>query len=580
MLYPFSLRLPLLAALLLLPGQAWSEEPPTPLARYMPSGAIAAVEGRGWDEIITRLEHSEFLEQVLASPTFKAFDNSPPGRKLRGGIAVVQFQYGKDLWSLARDVLGGEWILAIYPQESGKQPNGVFLIRATSPDIVSHLRTRLEPLVQLTGDKVTSEELDGGGLRLANVDDSALVLQDRWIIGGNRRSLVDQIESALQSAPQSSLASTESYASSVQRIGADTRLQLWIDYQRLREHEQKDRLLPDKLDNPLVSLFLGGVVEYIAQASTVSAGLDITADGWELHAFVPGQPESIDAAHQTLLPPAPSDSATRLGEQVARLSLSRDWAAWYGQREALLEEKLLPEFDKFETGLANLMPGKDFRADILPLLSKRLQIVSAPQSFAQLEGRPGVQLPAFALIMELEQPEPATDLLQMLFQTITAVINLQAGQEKRTPWVVSSETYHDVQISFAKYLQKPKGTDLGIAYNFQPSSARVGRHFIMATSQELCRQLIDALQSSAELPPASTTDRPDWAFELAPTVVADLLESNRAVLEAKTVQNGQTPEQATQILNDGVRLLRHLRPLSLSSSLQPAGYVWRFQGGW
>lgn len=550
------------------------------LARYLPAGAVGTLEGRGWSEVVTRLEQSELVKAILASPNYKDFIDSPQGRKVRGGIAVAQVQYGKDLWSMTRDLIGDRWIVGVYAPESGDKPVVLGLIRTESPEIAAHIRTRLEPLVQLTADKVKTEDSDGGGLRLVNVDGSAMILQDRWIAVSNQRSLVDQVEAALRSDAGGNLAASEAWKKARHSDRGETKLEAWADYDRIRELLQQDRLLPDKLDNPLASLLLGGVVEYVSHADFLTATLDLGESSWGLEAFVPGKPAEIDAAHQTLLPPVPTDLQTRLGPQVASISIVRDWAAWYGQRESLMIEQILPEFDKFETGLATFMPGKDFRADVLPLFSKRLQIISAPQSFAHLEGRPGVQLPGTAIIVELEQPEQASDLLQMVFQTITAVVNLQAGQEKRIPWVMSSETYKDVQLSYAKYLQTPKGADLPIAFNFQPSAARVGRHFVMATSQDLCRQLIDALQNPSGDAKSAAADRPDWSFEVAPAVVADLLESNRAIIEAKAVQDGKSADQATNGLNDALNLLRRLRPVSLSSTLQPDGYVWRFQGGW
>ena len=98
-----------------------------------------------------------------------------------------------------------------------------------------------------------------------------------------------------------------------------------------------------------------------------------------------------------------------------------------------------------------------------------------------------------AIIVELAQPDEGGALLQLLFQTLAAILNLEAGQQGRQPWVVTSETYHDVQVSYAQYLQKPSGEDLGIVFNFLPASARVGDRFILSSSLPLCKQLIDEL---------------------------------------------------------------------------------------
>ena len=44
-------------------------------------------------------------------------------------------------------------------------------------------------------------------------------------------------------------------------------------------------------------------------------------------------------------------------DRLGVISFSRNFVTWYKAREQLLEAKLQPEFDKFETGLATFLPG-------------------------------------------------------------------------------------------------------------------------------------------------------------------------------------------------------------------------------
>ena len=72
--------------------------------------------------------------------------------------------------------------------------------------------------------------------------------------------------------------------------------------------------------------------------------------------------------------------------------------------------------------------------------------------------------------------------------------------------MVTSETYHDVQVSYAQYLEKPSGEELGVVFNFLPASARVGDQFILSSSLTLCKQLVDELEvmrtaSDGDAPP-------------------------------------------------------------------------------
>jgi uncharacterized protein YbaP (TraB family) len=118
-------------------------------------------------------------------------------------------------------------------------------------------------------------------------------------------------------------------------------------------------------------------------------------------------------------------------------------------------------------------------------------------------------------------------------------------------------------------------------YNFQPASALVGKHYVAATSLELCRDLVDALKKS---PPATvaTPSAVDVNFELNldPEVEADLLVANRAALEALGLQSGKTATQARQEVEMGLELLRQLTPWQLRTLVHKDAVEVRLTGGW
>src|SRR6185369_7454915 len=95
------------------------------------------------------------------------------------------------------------------------------------------------------------------------------------------------------------------------------------------------------------------------------------------------------------------------------------------------------------------------------------------------------------------RPEEGGDVFQLFFQTLSSILNLQAREQNRQPWIMGSETFGNVQISYGRYLKKPSGDQLPIVFNFMPASARVGDKFIISSSLGLCRNLIEALQKPA-----------------------------------------------------------------------------------
>jgi hypothetical protein len=180
-------------------------------------------------------------------------------------------------------------------------------------------------------------------------------------------------------------------------------------------------------------------------------------------------------------------------------------------------------------------------------------------------------------MIDLARPEEGGDLFQMFFQTFSAIINLQAGQQNNQPWVMTSETFKDVQISYGRYLKKPSGNQLPLVANFLPASARVQNKFIISSSLGLCRQLVEELQK-----PASGAPRPNrnLNFEFHPEALADVLEANRDVFRARSIQQGLETKDAEREFSTLVQLVRRFNEFRLSSEVRPEAFQVQFEGSW
>jgi hypothetical protein len=339
--------------------------------------------------------------------------------------------------------------------------------------------------------------------------------------------------------------------------------------------------IPEKLDNPLGSLLFGDVAATLRSSPFAAVTIDTDAHGVRITSSLGRDAQKLNEPYRAFAPAeGPGVSPPpRVADLIGGFTLYRNFAQWYAHREDLLQEKVLPGFDKFETGLANLLPGRDFGEDVLPLLGQRLTFVAAPQRYAHLDGEPGVKLPGMALIIELAQPDEATALLQLFFQTLAAILNLEAGQQGRQPWVVTSENYHDVQVSYARYLKKPAGKELGIVFNFLPASARVGGRFILSSSLPLCKQLIDSLQQPAgddngNSPPKTTQ------LELHFDALTSIVESNAGFFVGRMAQEGRTTDEAKAEFAAVLDLLRRFETVHAATEVSPDVFKLRLEGIW
>ena len=100
----------------------------------------------------------------------------------------------------------------------------------------------------------------------------------------------------------------------------------------------------------------------------------------------------------------------------------------------------------------------------------------------------------------------------------------------------------------------------------------------LGVHRETVGRYLRGVESAAK--PISGTGRRDLYFDLSPTVAADLLDANAQVLQAQSLQQGKTAEQAAGELKAVLRLLRELTLVSFTSTQHVNRWELELRGGW
>jgi hypothetical protein len=565
---------------------------PDDLPTLFPGQAIAYVELSEFGEKLDQLRESDHFAAILASPQYERYQATPDYRRLKAVLEIAERQLGWDAWTTAKKLLGGKVAIGVYPKEGSERPDVLAIVHTSWPNALAELRQRLDPMLVLAAEQVRrTESLEGVETFTLPNDAATVAWKGDWLAVATSRQLLEQALERLSGKTQrsSSLTDDAPYQAMEKSIAWNQPIDENASRRILRGYVDTALLnkatggkpVPQKLDNALGSLLFGDVIEFIRTSPFAAVTADVGASGLSLTASVGRDAEKLDEAYRAFAPAeGPGVSPPpRVPELLGGFALYRNFAQWYAHREDLLQEQVMPGFDKFETGLANLLPGRDFGEDVLPLIGKRITFVAAPQTYAHLDGEPGVKLPGMALIIELAEPDEAASLLQLFFQTLAAILNLEAGQQGRQPWVVTSENYHEVQVSYAKYLKKPAGKELGIVFNFQPASARVGDRYILSSSLPLCQQLVDSLRQPAG---EGSNGRPPRTVlaELHFDSVASMVESNTDFFVGRMVQEGRTTDEAQQEFTAVLDLLRRFDVIHAATEVLPTVYHLRLEGKW
>lgn len=552
-------------------------------AKTTPAGAIFFAEISGLEPWIEKLQNSPLVASLQSNPQVQAFYASPQGRQAEAGRKMIENQLGMDLWTLAKTAIGGKVSVALYPHEGRQQPDAVIAVQVNDVKNLDRIRERVAPLLTLIEQQI-SQTTGPGNVTVRSIAGKAFIAErDDWLVAASTSDLMNRTLSlrAGSSDGAKSLADDAPFTAMSKQLGEKHLVRSYINLQALVS-AMGGRIGPEKLDNPAASLLFGGLYELANHSPFVGTTVDLDDQRLVIRHEVAGKPESLPEKYQSLFAEAGKPDAGFLPPVPGLIGgwiLHRDFAGWYKRREELLDAKVLPEFDKFEAGLANLLPGKDYATDILPTFGRNITFLAAPQDYANLNGKPGLQLPGFALVWDLAKPDDAEQNLNLLFQTVAMISNLEAGKQGRQPWVLSSESHKGVQIQFGKYAQKPKGDRLPIVFNFMPAAARVGDKFVMASSVDLCKHLVDYYLNPIMVKKAPT--RNDFLFELTGESLATLLEVNREMLEARSVaQEGKPSDQAKADVTALLQLVRGVRTLRLTSGAEVDGYRVQLEAVW
>ncbi len=568
------------ALALVLPFTASAKQPS--LAPSLPDGAIGFVELSNLGEIVKSVKDSQAVKWALTTDEWKKFESSPEYLKANAAKSWAELMLGGNLWDASADLLSGRIAVALYPGEgTGSQPTGVAILHLDESKALERGRDLLKPLLGTAGKTVDTSAVWPGSNTWSVKDQAFVSINGGWVVAAQHRALLDRTLALLGNAKDkpAALATQENFASMERGLGEEHHARVWVNTATIKKSLGDRFGLPKKAEDGMASFIFGGLIELADRSPFAAATLDVRKNEVEGILTIAGDPAKLPEPAPLWYVQYPENGVIPLPKTPGTLfgfTMHRKLGQWYRQRDQLLADRLLPAFDTFETGIANLLPQKDFGQDILPLIGDNFTIVSAMQDYKHLDGAPGIKLPAFAAIFDLPKPAEGTDTFALFFQTLGAILNLNAGQESRQPSVMDTEMYNDTKLSYSRFLSKPKGDRLALAYNFQPAAASVGRKYILSSSVQLCRDLIDHFKK----PESSQWQNRNSEMVVDFAGLAKLAELNEGFLRSQDIQKGTAPDAAEKRVGLLIKLLQQFDTLRYHSNADGGMFKMNLKLGW
>ncbi len=545
-------------------------------SRYLPVDLVGAAFLRGGDRAVGELY--ETLEElgVTRSAAWTEILAAPKLQGPKFAWAGVTASAGTDALGGLAAMLGSELAVGIRPpaskpDEGGKSdPDWILVAVVREPDVVGKMLGSVHAMAGLP-DEARTRSIGGVDVHVSKPDLCHAFTGDALLISNRFELLRD----SLKRAKGGGLASTSAFRTAASRVASDAIAWLYADGDAIRRLAGVSGPITPRLEEPLGGLLFGGLAQRVANADLAMAQLRSLPEGGGLRLEAHARSEAALPASHRGFPIAESTSAARgvgspVDECMAVMTVERDWADLFAEREALLQLPAAAKMVEFAATMTTLLGGLDFIEEFLPALRGPLQLVATPRDPATTTYDAKPLLPAFALVAPVDAPVTAGVPWVRRFESgalmLFAFVNFEASQRGDPNLLIELESVGDARVLSAEFPPPPsRGREArGVRYNFEPAVACVDDFVVLASTREAAHATVAAIRAGTF---ARASDGVD-ALRLDGPLVHALLAKNRDELVAnRMLKHDESRDAASTAVDAGLEWLKLVQGVEARSRL-------------
>jgi hypothetical protein len=190
----------------------------------------------------------------------------------------------------------------------------------------------------------------------------------------------------------------------------------------------------------------------------------------------------------------------------------------------------------------------------------------AEQEFDSAIGTPQIQLPAFAVILRLQNHEQFNEVAEEAWQKALGLINFTRGQQAMQGLIIDRTVHGGTKFSMAYFSTSglDEKNNLEQRFNIRPALAMPGEYLILSSTDDLARDLIDSLnrEMKDKVKPITGTHS---QVEIETAQLTSILKANRdTMVRSDMVKKGSTQEEAEAGIDLLITLVRLVERAKLS----------------
>ncbi|GMV27764.1 MAG: hypothetical protein AMXMBFR58_37950 [Phycisphaerae bacterium] len=558
-------------------------------ARWAPAKPLAAIHLIEPDRRAGSLREFLASRKLQDSPVYQLIATNPGLLQAQIGLLGIAAAAGMDGWTAVSHVLGKDAVVGLYTG-SGDNAEPELLIVSIARDAAA--RTKFVNAAATAAGLMKGGEPDPA--KTTRVADHTVFTLgqlhycqdgDAMIFAGS----IKLLERALAArSNQDNLALSGELDSAEDAAPAGAMAVAAFDVKKLVRDSAANAGNPEGLiGNPLGGFLFGAWSRSFAQGNSAVAWIEEIAGGLSMTMRVDrGElPDSYKGFIPDFGAMAIDWNSFRLPHQIASVSIPRDWASLFSEREQILTLPAAADAANFAATMTTLMGNLDFLEDFLPRVNGPVRFFLERQDYTDAAYAPAPRLPAFALVAPLKgaSEDMMKQRLMSGSQMALSFINYDAAQKQKPGFLMGMGEHRGVTILKGTYpapgtaaagsmmkkdgappaddddaatdrAAQPAGAEVDIRYNFEPVVAVAADHYLVATSMTTMRSLIDAVLDGKPAAAASASDE----LQLTGDQGAALLRENREELIVNRMLEQDEDRAQAEKMIDGVLWLAEM----------------------
>ena len=549
-----------LSVILLVAATAAAEASPNPLL-LVPDSADLLLEVKQPRRLVETVTDLDAIKQLREFPSVKELLDSTTARRYYQFLAYFEKALGADRLELLDRLGGGGAVLAT---KFGGDPAPVLLVvQGTDEKLKKFADTALDVLEQELARqdaKVQPIKESYQGVETVRVgkDFCAAVAGSALLVSNNEKALHGALD-LYAGKSKKSMAEVAGVSEAAKLVPPDSLASLWINYDAVKQQPAVKAFYNVKLDVPGTIVF-GSLADTLYRSPFVCAALVRDKDGLLLTARLPRGRDGMGAIKSIYLAPEGwPGSRPPLAPKGVLFSDSfyMDPAPFWNDRAKLFSDQVVKGIEQADANSGKFLSGLQL-SKLMAEAGTYHRVVAVEQASAGYKTKPKQHVPAFAVVTEMRDPEAFSRHLE----TVLRGAALFALTQVKLKMV--DETYKGCDITAYRFAADApfKNDPNDIRFNFTPAFTRVGNQFVIASTIELCRSLVDELQKEPTEPMAGAAA--SLHIRLVPAGLADLAAAFEDGLVTQTIlDQAVPPDQAKAQVKALTEWLRGLGDLDL-----------------